>query len=83
MCIYETNDEYGTYSVSYTHLSVGEEENLYVPPSTALAGKIYGTLMAQVVAGKKFGGLNEVESVRFDLKRSEISELERIGLRCV
>ena len=60
--------------------SVGEEENLYVPPSTALAGKIYGTLMSQVVAGKKFGGLNEVESVRFDLKRSEISELERIGL---
>lgn len=60
--------------------SVGEGENLYVPPSTALAGKIYGTLMSQVVAGKKFGGLNEVESVRFDLKRSEISELERIGL---
>lgn len=60
--------------------SVREEENLYVPPSTALAGKIYGTLMSQVVAGKKFGGLNEVESVRFDLKRSEISELERIGL---
>jgi len=60
--------------------SVGEEENLYVPPSTALAGKIYGTLMSQVVAGKKFGGLNEVESVRFDLKRSEISELERMGL---
>ena len=36
--------------------------------------------MSQVVAGKKFGGLNEVESVRFDLKRSEISELERMGL---
>lgn len=60
--------------------SVGEEENLYVPPSAALAGKIYATLMSQVVAGKKFGGLNEVESVRFDLKKSEISELERMGL---
>lgn len=60
--------------------AVGEEENLYVPPSTALAGKIYSTLMSQVVAGKKFGSLNEVESVRFDLKRSEISELERMGL---
>ena len=60
--------------------SVGEEENLYVPPSAALAGKIYGTLMSQVVAGKKFGGINEVESVRFDLKKSEISELERMGL---
>lgn len=60
--------------------SVGEEEHLYVAPSGALAGKIYNTLMSQVVAGKKFGGLNEVESVRFDLKKSEISELERMGL---
>lgn len=60
--------------------AVGEEEHLYVAPSGALAGKIYTTLMSQVVAGKKFGGLNEVESVRFDLKKSEISELERMGL---
>lgn len=59
---------------------VGEEENLYIPPSSSLAGKIYSTLMSQVVAGKKFGGLNEVESVRFDLRKSEISELERMGL---
>lgn len=58
----------------------GEEDNLYVPPSSALAGKIYKTLMSQVVAGKKFGGLNEIESVRFDLKKSEISELEKMGL---
>lgn len=60
--------------------SVGEEENVYVPPSSALAGKIYNTLMSQVVAGKKFGGINEVENVRFDLKKSEISELEKMGL---
>lgn len=60
--------------------AVGEEENLYIPPSAALAGKVYNTRMSQVVAGKKFGGLNEIESVRFDLKRSEISELERMGL---
>ena len=59
---------------------IGEEDHLYVPPSTALAGKLYKTLMSQVVAGKKFGGLNEVESVRFDLKKSEISELEKMGL---
>jgi hypothetical protein len=36
--------------------------------------------MSQVVAGKKFGGINEVESVRFDLKKSEISELEKNGI---
>ena len=45
-------------------VEAGEEENLYVPGSSALAGKIYSTLMSQVVAGKK----------------SEISELERMGL---
>nr|WP_315358036.1 DUF5458 family protein [Prevotella denticola] len=61
-------------------VQVGEEDNLYVPGSSALAGKIYSTLMSQVVAGKKFGGLNDVESVRFDLKKSEISEIERMGL---
>ena len=61
-------------------VQVGEEDDLYVPGSSALAGKIYSTLMSQVVAGKKFGGLNDVESVRFDLKKSEISEIERMGL---
>lgn len=60
--------------------AVGEEDDLCVPPSSALAGKIYDTLMSQVVAGKKFGGINEVESVRFDLKKSEISEIEKLGL---
>lgn len=58
----------------------GEEDDLFVPPSSALAGKIYSTLMSQVAAGKKFGGINEVDGVRFDLKKSEISHLERMGL---
>ena len=59
---------------------VGEEDNLYVPPSGALAGKIYKTLMSQVTAGKKFGGMNEVDGVRFELKKSEIANLEKLGL---
>jgi hypothetical protein len=59
---------------------VGEEEDLYVPPSAALAGKIYNTLMSQVTAGKKFGGINEVGGVKFDLKKSEIANLENMGL---
>lgn len=58
----------------------GEDEDLYVPPAGALAGKIYNTLMSQVTAGKKFGGLNEVDGVKFDLKKSEIAELEKLGL---
>ncbi|MEX8547217.1 MAG: DUF5458 family protein [Mucilaginibacter sp.] len=59
---------------------VGEEDDLYVPGSAALAGKMYYTLMSQVTAGKKHGAVNEVDGVRFDLKKSEISHLEKIGL---
>ncbi|HMC84636.1 MAG TPA: DUF5458 family protein, partial [Chitinophagaceae bacterium] len=59
---------------------IGEEEDLYVPPAGALAGKIYNTLMSQVTAGKKHGGMNEVDGVRFDLKKSEIASLEKLGL---
>ncbi|MBL7753332.1 MAG: DUF5458 family protein [Chitinophagaceae bacterium] len=57
-----------------------EEEDLYVPGSGALAGKVYQTLMSQVTAGKKFGSMNEVDGVRFDLKKSEIANLEKMGL---
>ena len=32
---------------------VGEEEDLYVPGSAALAGKMYKTLMSQLTAGKR------------------------------
>ena len=59
---------------------IGETTDLFVPPSAALAGKIYKTLMSQVTAGKKFGGINVVEGVRFDLKKSEIANLESLGL---
>jgi len=58
----------------------GEEEDLFVPPSAALAGKMYYTMMSQVTAGKKHGSMNEVDAVSFDLKKSEISHLEKIGL---
>lgn len=57
-----------------------EEEDLFVPPSSALAGKMYYTMLSQVTAGKKHGGMNEVDAVRFDLKKSEISQLEKLGL---
>lgn len=59
---------------------IGEEDDLFVPPAGALAGKIYNTLMSQVTAGKKHGGMNEVDGVRFDLKKSEIASLEKLGL---
>lgn len=59
---------------------LGEDEELFVPPSAALAGKIYSTLIAQPTAGKMHGGINEVDGVKFPLKKSEISELEKRGL---
>jgi hypothetical protein len=62
------------------HEDLGEEEELLVPPSTALAGKIYSTLIAQPTAGKMHGGISEVDGVSFPLKKSEISELEKRGL---
>lgn len=59
---------------------VGEEENVYIPPSTSLAGKIHKTQISQVAAGKKHGNINEVDAVKFELKKSEISQLEKMGL---
>jgi hypothetical protein len=62
------------------YAELGEDDDLYVPPSGALAGKIYKTLMSQVTAGKKFGSMNEVDGVKFELKKSEIANLEKMGL---
>lgn len=59
---------------------IGEEQDIFVPPSAALAGRIYSTLLSQVTAGKKFGGMSEVDGVRFDLRKSEIADLEYMGL---
>lgn len=59
---------------------LGEETDLHVSPGAALAGKVYTTLMSQITAGKKHGGINEVDSVVFPLKKSEISQLDKMGL---
>jgi hypothetical protein len=60
---------------------VGEEEDVTVAPSSALAGRVYSTLMSQVTAGKKHGGLNEVTgTVIGNLKKSDITTMEKMGL---
>lgn len=63
--------KYGAYN---------EEEDLLIPPSMALAGKMYGGLLSQVSAGKKFGVIQGVEGVKFPLKKSEVSVLEKMNL---
>lgn len=62
------------------HEEIREEEDLYVPPSGALGGKVYSTYMSQVAAGKKFGVIRETNGVKFDLKKNEVASLERLGL---
>lgn len=59
---------------------VGEEEPLYVPPSTALAGRMYNNNIAQVSAGKKFGVLRGIEGTRFVTRANELSDLGEMGL---
>jgi hypothetical protein len=59
---------------------LGEQDDLRVSPSAALMGVVYRSRMSQVSAGKKYGGLSEVDEVAFQLKKSELSALERIGL---
>jgi len=59
---------------------VGEEEDVYVPGSAALAGKMYCTKLSQPVAGKTYGSIDEIDAVRFDQLKGDISELEAVGL---
>ncbi len=57
-----------------------EDEDLYVEPSSALAGKIYSNLISQVSAGYQYGTLEQVDGVRLDLLKTEVGELEGLGL---
>ena len=41
------------------YAELGETEDLLIPPSAALAGSVYKTVMAQVTAGKKYGSMSE------------------------
>lgn len=59
---------------------LGEDQDLHVSPAAALAGRVYSTLMSQITAGKKYGAMSEVDSVVFPLKKSEISQLDKMGL---
>lgn len=57
---------------------IGEEEELYVPPAAALAGKLYNTdgiIISQGAAGKKYGTINDAKGTRLDMLKSEIASL--------
>ena len=55
-----------------------EDDDLYVPGSAALAGRMTNTddiVIAQGAAGKKYGTLDNVKGARLNLRKSEIAAL--------
>lgn len=63
--------------------SAGEDEDLYIPASGALAGRMSNTeetVIAQAAAGKRYGTLDNVKGARMDLRKSEIAALIDLGV---
>ncbi|MFS2858449.1 type VI secretion system contractile sheath protein TssC [Bacteroides xylanisolvens] len=61
----------------------GEDEDLYIPASGALAGRMSNTediVIAQAAAGKRYGTLDNVKGARMDLRKSEIAVLIDMGV---
>lgn len=61
----------------------GEYEDLYIPASGALAGRMSNTeetVIAQPAAGKRYGTLDNVKGARMDLRKSEIAALIDMGV---
>lgn len=60
-----------------------EEEDLYIPISGAIAGRmtdVENISISQGVAGRKYGCLNRVPTVRFELLKSELTKLIDMGV---
>ena len=61
----------------------GEDDDLYIPASGALAGRMSNTeeiVIAQAAAGKRYGTLDNVKGARMDLRKSEIASLIDLGV---
>jgi len=55
-----------------------EDDDMYVPASAALAGRMTNTddvVIAQGIAGKKYGTLNNVKGARMEMRKSEIASI--------
>ena len=60
-----------------------EEEDLYLPPSSAIAGRMINTEetpISQGAAGKKFGTIDMAKGTRLDLLKSELAALVDKGV---
>lgn len=61
----------------------GEDDDVYIPGSAALAGRMTNTdeiVIAQGAAGKKYGTLTNVKGAHLDLRKSEIAALIDLGV---
>lgn len=55
-----------------------EDDDTYIPASAALAGRMTNTdevVIAQGIAGKKYGTLSNVKNARIDMRKSEIAAI--------
>lgn len=59
---------------------VGENDDLFLPPSVALAGKFYANRLSQASAGRKYGVIYGGSGVCFKLKKYDLAVLEALGL---
>lgn len=55
-----------------------EDDDIYIPASAALAGRMTNTeevVIAQGIAGKKYGTLSSVKGARMEMRKSEIAAI--------
>lgn len=55
-----------------------EDDDVYIPASAALAGRMTNTdevVIAQGIAGKKYGTLSNVKGARMEMRKSEIASI--------
>lgn len=60
-----------------------EEDDLYIPPSGAIAGKLTDVdniSISQGIAGRKYGSLSLAPSTRFNLLKAELTKLIDMGV---
>lgn len=57
-----------------------EDDDLYLPMSAPLAGKMYNGNGIQPSAGKKYGKLDGVLGTRLDLLRKHVDKIDKMGM---
>jgi hypothetical protein len=68
---------YGAVRKKYDGL---EDEDLFVPLSVALAGKMYSSNGIQPPSGKRHGKLDGVLGTRLDLRKKQVDKIDKMGM---